>query len=258
MTQADDFLLVGYGSEQAELFLQRELPEARIYRVDSDTVSKKGELERVLSDFRAGKIDILVGTQMLAKGHDFPKVTLICLLGVDQMLNLPDFRAGERTFQLMVQASGRAGRAELKGEVLLQTMKPEDPVIEDAKSQDFSSFADRELNFRKEHHFPPFSKMVHFEFNSKDTSKLDAFLDLVTQSIGDLFERMPQYRETLSILGPTIPPIEVVRGRHRRSLVLSSPIQKDLWNASEFLRKSCRRLPGDLRMRIDVDPQSIL
>ena len=254
----DDYLIVGYGSEQAEQFLQRKLPNARIVRVDSDTVTKKGALETILSDFRAGKIDVLVGTQILAKGHDFPNVTLICLLEVDQMLNLPDFRAGERTFQLIVQAAGRAGRAELKGRVILQTQKPNDLLIQEAVSQDYRAFADRELGFREAHNFPPFSKMVHFEFNCPHQDKLDAYMNLVDKAILNLMEKQPNYRETVTVLGPTVPPIEMIRGRYRRSVILSSKVQSDLWNSAKYLKLSCAKFPSDFRVKVDVDPQSIL
>ena len=258
MNSDEQYLIVGYGSEQAETYLQRQLPDANVVRVDSDTVAKKGALESVLDDFRSGKIDVLVGTQILAKGHDFPNVTLMCLLEVDQMLNLPDFRAGERTFQLMVQASGRAGRAELEGRVMVQSQKPEDVLIQSALAQDYKGFAERELEFREVHSFPPFSKMVHFEFSSLNGDKLEAYMASVDKAIENLMEKKPEYRETLSVLGPTVPPIEMIRRRFRRSLVLSSPNQVDLWNAAKYLKLALAKFPADLRIKVDVDPQSIL
>ncbi|SME88532.1 replication restart helicase PriA [Pseudobacteriovorax antillogorgiicola] len=258
MGSDDEYLIVGYGSEQAESFLRRQLPGARVVRVDSDTVAKKGALEDILRDFRQGKIDILVGTQILAKGHDFPNVTLICLLEVDQMLQLPDFRAGERAFQLMVQAAGRAGRAELSGRVLLQTQKADDPIIRFAVAQDYRAFAEFELGFREAHQFPPFYKMVHIEFNSPEEARLEGVVSGLQDLIQEMLRRHESYRRSLSILGPIAPPIEMIRGRIRRSLILTSKEPKDLWSATRFIQLSCSRLPSDVRMKIDVDPQSIL
>ena len=157
-------MMMGYGSEQAELYLQQELPQANIVRIDSDIVLEKGKLTEILNRFRSGDIDILVGTQILAKGHDFPSVTLICLIELDQMLSLPDFRSGERTFQLLVQAAGRAGRGDHPGRVLVQTSRPDHPVVKTGLQQDYLSFAEMEIAFRSDILYPPFSRMVMFEF----------------------------------------------------------------------------------------------
>ena len=152
------FVSVGYGSEKATDLLQNLIPEANIVRLDSDVLQKPDVLPATLGDFRNGKIDILVGTQILAKGHDFAKVTLLCILEVDQLLNLPDFRAGERTFQLMVQASGRAGRGEYPGQVLVQTSKSVHPVVFAALSHDYGKFLEHEIDYRKMCGYPPFQK----------------------------------------------------------------------------------------------------
>ena len=170
-------MMMGYGSEQAELYLKQELPNANIVRIDSDIVLEKGKLAQILSDFRQGKIDILVGTQILAKGHDFPSVTLICLIELDQMLNLPDFRSGERTFQLLVQSAGRAGRGDHPGKVMVQTSRPDHPVVQAGLQQNFLSFAEMEIEFRKDAFYPPFSRLVMFEFSATKLNILRFLFD---------------------------------------------------------------------------------
>ena len=250
----DVFLTVGYGSEQAELFIQKSLPNAKVVRVDSDSVSKKDSLQTILSDFRAGKIDILVGTQLLAKGHDFAKVTLICLLETDQILNLPDFRAGERAFQLIVQAAGRAGRSGIPGHVLIQSQRPDHPVVAMALRQDFPSFAASESEFRKVQHFPPYSRMISFEWNSPYKKQVDDFSSRVSRFLIQFVRDNPHIQSQLSILGPTIPPIEVIRKRHRRTLILMGADIKNLWSVAIMLKKAIADMKGSLRVKVDVDP----
>ena len=253
----DEFLLVGYGSEQAEQFIANSIPGAKVVRVDSDTVAKKGELEKILGQFRSGEIDVLVGTQILAKGHDFPKVTLICLLEVDQMLNLPDIRAGERTFQLIVQAAGRAGRADRPGRVLMQTAQSQQPAIAAALDQDFQKFFDEEMSFRQKHHFPPFAKMVHFEFNAAMKPQLDQFSEQLEGLVKNILLNRTDLIEHVQILGPTVPAIERVRNRWRRTLLLSSHSINDLRVCAKYFLACLQKLPKDVRMIVDVDPQSI-
>ena len=254
----ETFATFGYGSQKAEDFLVHQVPEARITRIDSDAVMKRDVLPKVLGNFRKGDIDILVGTQILAKGHDFPNVTLIAMLEVDQLLALPDFRAGERTFQLIVQAAGRAGRAEFKGKVLIQCAMADHPVVLMAMRQDYKAFATSELIFRATHSYPPFARMIVFEFNSEKESHLDT----LTSSLEKWFEHLqkiaPQLVEKVRILGPSTPPIGMIRGRHRRSLILCSAEHPPLRKVAAMLRDQCNRLPGDVRLTIDVDPQSLI
>ncbi len=253
-----EYLLVGYGSEQAEQFLAQSMPEANIVRVDSDTVAKKGELEKILSAFRSGEIDILVGTQILAKGHDFPKVTLICLLEVDQMLNLPDFRAGERTFQLIVQAAGRAGRAEHPGKVLMQSRQPHQETMRAAMKQDYQEFVAQEIAFRRQHFFPPIAKMILIEFNGPHKDVLDQFVRNFDAFLKDAMLKNPSLFQKVHILGPAVPAIEKVRNRWRRTLLLSAQSHLALRELSRFLLESLKKLPRGLRMIVDVDPQAII
>lgn len=256
--ERDAYVMVGYGSEQMELYLREALPGARIQRVDSDTTSNRETLPTILNDFREGRIDVLVGTQMLAKGHDFARVTLICILEVDQVLNLPDFRAGERAFQLMVQASGRAGRGEHSGCVMIQTQKPDHPILQAGLGQDFQAFwQDQEL-FRRQHGYPPFGRMILFEYSGTRKDQLDELMRAIDRWIGEGFKRSPEPLKALQVLGPAVPPIEMIRGRLRRTLLMISTDRKILAWFAQQLRSAFAELKGDLRLRIDVDPQSLM
>jgi len=215
-------------------------------------------LPQILGKFRDGEIDILVGTQILAKGHDFPNVTLIAILEVDQLMNLPDFRAGERTFQLLVQASGRAGRAQHAGNVMIQTSKENDPLVRDALQHDFLAFAERELVFREQLNYPPFCRMISIEFNGKDARQLSQVVDRIHDWCDSYEQVEPAIFKKVKILGPSIPPIETIRGRHRRLMILSSTEVEPLRKLCRQVLHSFRKLPADIRMRVDVDPQSLI
>jgi primosomal protein N' (replication factor Y) len=254
----EKFIAVGYGSQKAEAALQRQLPAARIVRLDSDAIADQSLLPRTLEAFRAGEIDILVGTQILAKGHDFPNVTLIVILEVDQLLGLPDFRAGERAFQLLVQAAGRAGRAQLPGRVLMQTIRPDHPIINAAMTQDYAAFVSQELAFRRAHAYPPYSRMIAFELNSPYEARLGALAGRIEAWIEKLAAEQPSLVQPVRILGPASPPIETIRGRHRRQLIFSSPQIASLRGLASRFAAAFEELPHDVRLRIDVDPQSLI
>ncbi|MBF0440509.1 MAG: primosomal protein N' [Oligoflexales bacterium] len=252
------FITVGYGSQQMEDFLKSRLPAANIVRVDSDSISKKDALTTALEQFSKGEIDILVGTQILAKGHDFPRVTLIVMIEVDQILNLPDFRSGERAFQLMVQASGRAGRAEVPGVVLVQTFRPDHFVIRSGVEQNFHEFATYELNFRRVNKYPPFSKLVAIEVSSENKSVLEEFMHGV-DDWSRSFRKAFSSNGKIKLLGPSIPPIEYIRNRHRRSILILSENYKSLWGITKkFLDIFNTGISKDIRINVDVDPQSLL
>ncbi len=255
---ADAYVLVGYGSELMELFLREKLPTARVRRVDSDSVQQKDALPRILEEFRAGSIDILVGTQMLAKGHDFAKVTLICIMEIDQSLNLPDFRAGEKTFQLLVQAAGRAGRGDWPGHVLVQTLRADHPVLRAGLKQDYSEFWQDQVQFRKVHNYPPFSRMIVLEISSAKREKLLQWASQIEAWIGQRLRKAPEAYAKVSILGPSAPPLETVRGRSRRTILLMASDRAQLWGLAREILQTFSSPPGDLRLRVDVDPQSLL
>jgi primosomal protein N' (replication factor Y) len=248
------YVAIGYGSEKAYEVLKAKFPLARIGRLDSDIASDRKVLSETLNEFRIGNLDILVGTQILAKGHDFPNVTLVVLLEVDQLLNLPDFRAGEKTFQLLVQAAGRAGRHELPGRVLVQSTKGTSPILHAGLSHDFPAFVEAELNYRKAFHYPPFTRMIALEWSST----FDQELSQMTQKVEKWLDGAESHFKDLRFLGPSAPAIEMIRGRHRMAMVLVGENVSSLNQGARKFLEDFSGLKGDLRLKVDVDPMSLL
>ena len=153
--------------------MKEKFPNARIIRMDTDTTNKKGALEKIEEEFRAHHYDILIGTQMISKGLDFPNVTLVGIVSADITLNLPDFRSGEKTFALLYQASGRAGRGNIKGEVIIETYNPDNHVLNCVKNQDYEKFYEYGMNIRKTLKYPPYYYLAHLEIKSKETNGLE-------------------------------------------------------------------------------------
>lgn len=253
-----EYLSVGYGSDKVYDYLVANLPEAQLAAVDADTPKK--EFYQSLHKFRAGQVDVLVGTQILAKGHDFPKVTLTVVLEIDHLLNLPDFRGGERTFQLLVQAAGRSGRDKLPGEVLFQTLQPGHPVIQAALSQDYLPFAKAELDMRQDLGFPPFARLITVEFHTPKPGELALCQARTNDALAAIAAEHPQLQQQITVSGPSAPPIEKVRGRYRLILLLRSSHTRPLWQMVHLLRGHLdrARLPSSVARKIDVDPQSLL
>ncbi|HJW72681.1 MAG TPA: primosomal protein N' [Geothrix sp.] len=208
---ADHLRGVGEGTEQVEELLGRMFPAARILRLDRDTTRRRGSLEAGLLSAEAGQVDILVGTQMLAKGHTFPKLTLVGVLNADQGLKIADFRAAEHTFQLLTQVAGRAGRADLAGRVILQTYSPEHPAITYALAQDFEGFAASELPFREGLGYPPYSALTLYRAEA-DTPRV------ASEALEDFRRRLSV--PGLRVLGPLEAPVPRVRDQWRMHLLL--------------------------------------
>lgn len=253
----ETFASVGFGSEQMENILEEVIPGAVVARLDSDTVSDREKLPELLDQFRAGKIDILVGTQILAKGHDFPNVTLMAILEIDQLLDLPDFRASERCFQLIVQAAGRAGRSDLPGRVFLQSARHSDATVSRALTQDFVAFSRDQLEQRKMLSYPPYSRQVYIELSSSDQTEIDRGAKRVEHWFEEMAKLHPDWPKCVRVLGPSAPAIEMLRGRYRRGVLMSSKRIDILREMAKCFAISFQKLGGDLRMKIDVDPQSI-
>ncbi|MBI4911427.1 MAG: primosomal protein N' [Acidobacteria bacterium] len=238
---ADHLKGVGEGTEQIESLLRARFPSARILRLDRDTTSRKGNLEAALLAAERGEADLLVGTQMLAKGHHFPGLTLVGILNADLGLKVPDFRAAERTFQLLTQVAGRAGRAQRPGRVILQTYSPEHPAIVHAVAQDFEAFAAAELPYRSGMHYPPYSHLVLFRAESEDSMEARSALE-------SLAGRLPS-GPGLRILGPLEGPVPRVRDRFQWVLLARAGTRS---LQGVLMRQSMLR-PGGL-VQADRDP----
>jgi primosomal protein N' (replication factor Y) len=243
---------IGAGSERVEDELHAQFPNARIARLDRDTVHGKRDFERILSSFRAGEFDILVGTQMIAKGHDIPNVTLVGIVSADIGLALPDFRAAERTFQLLTQAAGRAGRGLTPGIVIIQTLAPEHYAIRFAAAQDFSAFYEKEVQFRRMMHYPPFAALANILVRSQ---KADEALRMA----GELGRLLIPAPEGIYVLGPAAAPVPRIKSEFRYQMLLKSPTRKRLNEVLRELRAYAQRNKWNpATLSLDVDPVTLL
>src|SRR6202049_2049292 len=243
----------GEGSEHLEERLRKEFPGARIARLDRDTARTKRQYQETLGAFAGGALDILVGTQMLAKGHDFQRVTLVGVISADSSLSLPDFRAAERTFQLLTQVAGRAGRGELPGRVLIQTFYPEHYAIQDAVKQDYLAFYERETQFRRAMAYPPFSSLANVIIRNADLEKAIRW----SRQLSEYF--FPHDGKGLRILGPAAAPLAKLKKEHRFQFLLKSPkrslLAKVLAGAMAFLEE--KEIP-ETAVLVDMDPLSLM
>lgn len=238
--------LQGYGTEKAEIILRKVFPKAKIARLDTDTTRRKNALRDTLRDFRAKKINILLGTQMIAKGLDFPNVTLVGVLNADLSLYAPDFRAGERTFQLLTQVAGRAGRGAMAGEVIIQTATPHSPSIQFARHHDFDGFVDQELEMRKNFGYPPYTHLALLLARSSHERRAEFTLQTLHRK---LQENLPPE----IILGEPIPsPLTRSHSQYRFQLLLRGPNARTL---SRHLNKILRATPTpeDVIVTADLD-----
>lgn len=240
----------GLGTQKIEDIVQKILPRARIVRMDADSMSKKNLYRKILNDFRIGKIDLLVGTQMIAKGLDFPNVTLVGLVDADKSLHVEDFRAAERTFQLIVQVSGRSGRGDRAGEVVIQTSTPHAPPIQFARKSDFDGFQLEELEQRREFNYPPFRHLIRHLFRGRNPDKVNFYIEqwlkvLETEMAGQL-----------EIRGPAPAPIEKIRDEYRFQLWYFAPSASRIIGRIVALRERFK-MDKDVVDLIDVDPMNL-
>jgi primosomal protein N' (replication factor Y) len=249
-----EITLLGRGTERVEEEVRGLFPEARVSRMDRDTTSGRGGHARVLKGVEDGTIDILVGTQMIAKGHDFPGVTLVGVISADATLNLPDFRSGERTFQLVSQVMGRAGRGDAPGRVLIQTLNPDHYAISRAAAHDFAGFYAEELEFRRETGYPPFAHLAALTLSGNGAEAVDQGAETVAALLLSLKKEL---RSRVEVLGPVVAPLGKIRGRYRRQILLKSTGRTDLHRLLAAFRGSVA-LPAVVRMAIDIDPVEML
>ena len=241
----------GIGTERLEQELFELFPTARIARMDRDTTSRKGSHRKIMTEMLARNIDILVGTQMIAKGHDFPGVTLVGALGADSILNFPDFRSVERTFALLTQAAGRAGRASGGGKVFIQSYNPDHYALTCAAEQDYRNFYQQELPFRQELGYPPYGRLVNLIFSGNNTQQVQA----AARQFGNYLDHISG---SVEVLGPSPCPLSRLRGKSRYQILLKSTDQPALRHLLIQLDDGIKQLPKQVSLKIDVDPIDML
>ena len=252
--------LLGLGTEGVEKEVKRLFPHARVARMDKDTTTQKNSHHRILKSLEKGETDILVGTQMIAKGHDLPGVTLVGIISADTSLWLPDFRSSERTFQLLTQMAGRTGRGDLPGRVIIQTYNPDHYSIQWARTHDFSGFYEEELEFRRELNYPPFTRLVNFKIMGNIKTQTQEYAVELGMICKDLLEGNRYYQKYIEILGPVTAPIEKLKGKYR-SQVLVKGQKTDILHSfvKELLEKvPSRKKSKGVSMAVDVDPMNML
>ncbi len=244
--------LLGFGTEKIEDELKLFLPQARIGRLDLDTAGTKNNLIAILNDFEEKRVDILVGTQMVTKGLDFENVGIVGVLGADQLVRFPDFRAGERAYQLLTQVAGRAGRKHKQGLVLVQAWNPSHPVLQEVQRGDFAGFMQRELTERRDFQYPPFNRLIHIRLQHKD--------DKIVYLAADMFAKLLRQPMGKRVLGPVQPSVPRVRSYYLQEILLK--LEKDakvIRATKDLIRKAIETVTakpgwGQLRVAVDVDP----
>jgi primosomal protein N' (replication factor Y) len=233
--------------------VRRTFPDLNLRRIDADTAGKKGGLEDTLKLFKTGMIDILLGTQMVAKGLNFPGVRLVGVVFADTGLHLPDFRAAERTFSLIVQVAGRAGRYFPDGKVIVQTLRMEDPTITRSCALDVTGFFNAELNMRKALNFPPYSRLIRFTVRAKEERRADTAIKRLASFVKPLIPK------DADMLGPAECPIGMINDNYRRQLILRSPSMNTIHSlARQILPLYEKGKDAKTYLEIDVDPLSML
>ena len=248
---------IGAGTEQIEQTLYALVPEARIARMDRDTTGKRGSHADLIRRWESGDIDILIGTQMITKGHDVSGVTLVGALLADMSLNLPDFRSAERTFQILSQVAGRSGRGDDPGRVIIQTYEPEHYAIQSLIDHDYKKFFAKEIEFRRALGYPPFGKLVNLRLDGPSSEHVQAKAQALFKKIRAIQSGNPKYREHIEILGPAPSPIEKLRNRYRWQLLLKGYQISPLIGLASAVRETFSRT-RNVRLHIDVDPYNML
>lgn len=241
----------GYGTEKVESAVQKIFPSATVARMDADSMTRKDAYRTILQAFRTGKIDILVGTQMIAKGLDFPNVTLVGIINADVGLHMPDFRAGERTFQLLTQVAGRAGRGDMAGEVYVQSSTPFSPSIQFARHHNFEGFWEQEIDFRERCDYPPFLHLLMVHIRSEHQRRAEFTAETIHRRLSEKLDQGVT-------LHPVVPaPIERSKGYYRYQILLRT---KSIRRLSKSVRSIIERLtfPDDVHVSVDVDPYQVL
>ncbi|MBU1231327.1 MAG: primosomal protein N' [Proteobacteria bacterium] len=251
--RSDQLIPVGFGTERIEQEIAELFPDARVARIDSDTVTDRRKFISLLKKMHQREIDILIGTQMIAKGHDFPHVTLVGVVWADGGLSMPDYRAAERTYQLLSQVTGRAGRGEKPGRVIIQTLRPEHYAIQLAQAHDYEQLYEKEMGIRKNPLFPPYLRLINLKFSG--TNEVE-----VQRTAGLTAELCRSWQEKgIEVLGPAPAPIDRIRDRYRWQILLKGGPASQLHAACrQVLDNQSSLARGDTRIAVDVDPESMM
>jgi len=243
----------GIGTERVEATLGKLFPQAHVQRMDSDALKRKDDYRRILDNFRTGKIDILVGTQMIAKGLHFPNVTLVGIIYADLSLHMPDFRAGERTFQLLTQVAGRAGRGDVEGEVFVQAFTPFHPAIQYSRRHDVAGFYEQEIEFRRQLKYPPTSRIALLLLKGRNEEKVRFSAAHVSQEIQRRAGGLPN----LTIAGPAAAPLARAETYYRYQIMLRT---RHISKLSLLLAGMIEelKLPEDVSLSVDIDPVNLM
>ena len=248
----------GVGTERVESEVRRLWPEARVARLDRDTAPTSGQALEVLGDFAAGELDILVGTQMITKGHHFPGVTLVGVIAADQGLFFPEYHAGERTFQLLAQVAGRAGRGGIPGKVLIQTYQPDHYVFQTVKEQDYQEFFERELESRREMGYPPFTRLALVRLSGATQETVAQQANKLAEALRRTVRRDPELASRLRVLGPAPAGLAKLKGRFRWQILVKSYGRPPLLALLNHLRQSWTPPPkSKVDLTLDIDPANL-
>ncbi|MCF8055665.1 MAG: primosomal protein N' [Desulfocapsa sp.] len=251
--RSDKLLPVGFGTERIEQEINEKFPEARVARIDSDTAADRRKFLALLKQMHDREIDILVGTQMIAKGHDFPHVTLVGVIWADGGLNMPDYRGAERTYQLLSQVAGRAGRGDIPGRVIVQTLRPEHYAVQFARDHKYEQLYEKEMGIRQNPMFPPYLRMVNVRISGSSEVQVQS----TSTKIVELCNACRQ--KGVEVLGPAPAPIDRVRDRYRWQILLKGPEIKPLHTVCrKIIEEESGLRKGDIRIAIDVDPESMM
>jgi primosomal protein N' (replication factor Y) len=256
----EDLKPYGFGTQRVVEVLEDLFPKARVERMDRDTMKRKGEVQQVLKRFMQHETDILVGTQMVTKGHDFPNVTLVGVISADLSLNYPDFRAGEITFQLLSQVAGRTGRGNVPGKVIIQTFNPSHYAITATKDHNYKKFFSKEIALRRQVNYPPFSLIANVRFLGNNKSKTEKTAVHIGTKIRNTIKNQSKRKSNIQVLGPVEAPMAKLKGKYRQQILIKSRTSKHLNHLLKEVEIFSTQIlsSSGVRMIIDVDPYQMM
>jgi primosomal protein N' (replication factor Y) len=259
---SDKIRYFGTGTQKLEQEIQKQFPNASTIRMDVDTVTKKNSHENILNKFKNENINILIGTQMVVKGHHFPNVTLVGVIAADSSLNIDDYRANERTFQILTQVAGRAGREKLPGKVIIQTYNPDNFSIQCAKQQNYNKFYNTEILLREQLKYPPFCDIIVIGFSGISEAELQDIgkrtYIYLNQEIKELFDNGKLDKNNIKIFKPMPAPIDKIQNRFRYRIIIKAKMTEEINEIlNKYLKKVYQKDTKSVRISIDVNPNNM-